>query len=72
MKTKTPVSITVSADKSLLAVSYFLVAVLVDEERPGEPSTLGLYHATGGRSEVWIYRRPHVRGIAFPPDRHDL
>jgi len=36
------------------------VAVLVDEERPGEPSTLGLYHATGGRSEIWIYRRPHV------------
>ena len=40
------------------------VAVLVDEERPGEPSTLGLYHATGGRSEVWIYRRPHVRVAA--------
>ena len=27
------------------------VAVLVDEERPGEPSTLGLYHATRCRSE---------------------
>jgi predicted Zn-dependent protease with MMP-like domain len=40
------------------------IAVLVDEERPGEPSTLGLYHATGGRSEIWIYRRPHVSAVA--------
>lgn len=40
------------------------VAVLVDEERPGQPGTLGLYHATGGRSEIWIYRRPHVRFAA--------
>jgi predicted Zn-dependent protease with MMP-like domain len=37
------------------------VAVLIDEERPGQPSTLGLYHATAGRSEIWIYRRPHAR-----------
>ena len=36
------------------------VAVLVDEERPGAPGTLGLYHAIGGRAEIWIYRRPHA------------
>ena len=40
------------------------VAVLIDEERPGQPSTLGLYHATAGRSEIWIYRRPHARFAA--------
>jgi predicted Zn-dependent protease with MMP-like domain len=48
------------------------VAVLVDEERPGEPSTLGLYHATGGRSEVWIYRRPHVRVVASRAELEQL
>ena len=40
------------------------VAVLIDEERPGDPDTLGLYHASGGRSEIWIYRRPHVSFVA--------
>jgi predicted Zn-dependent protease with MMP-like domain len=40
------------------------VAVLVDEERPGSPTTLGLYHADGGRSEIWIYRRSHLRVAA--------
>jgi predicted Zn-dependent protease with MMP-like domain len=40
------------------------VAVLIDEERPGQSSTLGLYHSTAGRSEIWIYRRPHVRFAA--------
>ena len=44
------------------------VAVLVDEKRTGNPTTLGLYHAVGGRSEIWIYRRPHLRAAASRAD----
>ena len=37
------------------------VAIDVEDERPGQPRTLGLYHRIGDMSQITLYRLPLVR-----------
>jgi predicted Zn-dependent protease with MMP-like domain len=43
------------------AIREHNVALTVDEERPGEPRTLGLYRVDGGTSEIILYRLAILR-----------